>query len=106
MATKEEMTGKYLSQLNDINVEVDMPLLEWAIDRVGPANYNADGQTVAASDEAELKTVYTNFVADELAEADEAKGMAAIHEVAEQMKGESRKFRAVFYYLLAKQYGK
>ncbi len=83
-----------------------MNLLDWAVDRVGPANYNADGQLVAMSDETEVKTVYNNFVADELAETDEEKGMQAIQAVGDQMKGESRKYRAVVYYMLAKHYGK
>jgi hypothetical protein len=50
--------------------------------------------------------VYTNFVADDLGETDQEKGMSAINEVLEQMSGINRKYRAVVYYLLAKKYGK
>lgn len=106
MATKEEMIEKYSAQLDELGVAVESELLDWVVDRVGPANYNADGQLVAASDDEELKRVYTGFVGDELAETDEEKGMAAIAEVCEQMSDINRKYRAVVYYLLAKKYGK
>ena len=77
-----------------------------ATDACGPANYNDDGRYVAASNEDEVKRVHTGFVAYELAETDEEKGMAAIAEVLEQMSGMNKKYRAVVYYLLAKKYGK
>ena len=106
MSTKVEMMEKYTAQLEDLKVSVDADVLEMATDACGPANYNADGQCVAATDPAEVKRVYTNFVADELKETDEEKGMAAIADVLEQMSGINRKYRAVVYYLLAKKYGK
>ncbi len=107
MATKVEMVEKYTAQLETLGVKVDADVLDWATDRVGPANYNRDAQTVAASDPEEVKRVYTNFVADELEETDEEKGMAAIADVLEQMKEcGSNKYRAVVYYLLSKKYGK
>ena len=105
MATKEEKLVDYKAQLDSLGVSVDEALLEKITDGLGPANYNDDASLVATSDEEELKRVYTNFVADELAVSDEEKGMAAIAEVAEQMSGENRKHRAVFYYLLEKKLG-
>ena len=106
MTTKEEMKEKYVAQLQDIGISVDDELLDWVIDRVGPANYTADGQLVACGDEDEKKRVFTGFVADELEENDEEKGMQAIEDVCEQLSGVNRKYRAVVYYLLAKKYGK
>jgi len=107
MATKVEMMEKYTAQLEELGETVNAELLEWATDRVGPANYNRDAQTVAASDPEEVKRVYTNFVADELEETDEEKGMKCIDEVLETMKPcGSNKYRAVCYYLLSKKYGK
>lgn len=100
------MIEKYNTQLGELGVSVDVDVLDWATDRVGPANYDADGQLVSATDPEEVKRVYTNFVADELAETDQEKGMAAIMAVLEQMAGMNRKYRAVVYYLLAKKYGK
>ena len=106
MATKIDMMAKYTEQLQELGVTAEAELLEWVTDRVGPANYDADGQLVAASQPAELERVFTGFVGDELAETDKEKGMAAIAEVMEQMKDTNRKYRAVVYYLLAKKYGK
>src|SRR6056297_725699 len=106
MSTKIEMMEKYTEQLNELGVTVNTTLLDWVTDRVGPANYDADGQLVAATNSDELDGVYTGFVGDELAETDKEKGMAAINEVMEHMSGMNRKYRAVVYYLLAKKYGK
>jgi hypothetical protein len=105
MTTKAEMLDKYEAQLSELGVNVDTALLEWCVDRVGPANYDADGQAVACSSEDELARVFTGFVGDELEEENKEEGMKAIHAVCEQMQGISRKYRAVFYYLLAKRYG-
>ena len=102
MATKEEMMEKYVAQLKALGKSVDDEALEGIVDGLGPANYNLDASLVAASDPEELRRVYTNFVADELAISDEEKGMEMIAKVAEEMSSEARKYRAVFYYLLSK----
>ena len=106
MSTKIEMMEKYTAQLSELGVTADATLLDWVTDRVGPANYDADGQLVAATSPDELDRVYTGFVGDELAETDKEKGMAAISTVMKQMSGMNRKYRGVVYYLLAKKYGK
>lgn len=106
MTTKEEMMEKYEAQLADLGESVDAELLSWVVDRVGPANYNADAQLVACSDDEERERVFTGFVGDELAETDKEKGMEAIAGVCDTMSSENRKYRAVVYYLLAKKYGK
>ena len=106
MTTKEEMMEKYQEQLTELGETIDQELLDWCFDRVGPANYNTDGQLVACSDEDERKRVYSGFVGDELEETNEEKGMEAISAVCEKMSGQNRKYRTVVYYLLAKAYGK
>jgi len=106
MSSKEEVAAQYTAQLEELNVSVDAELLDWVIDRVGPANYRDDAKLVACSDEAERERVFTGFVGDELEETDKEKGMEAIADVCEQMKDVKRKYRGAFYYLLAKKYGK
>jgi len=49
MSTKVEMMEKYTEQLTELGVTADAGLLDWVTDRVGPANYSADGQQVAAT---------------------------------------------------------
>jgi hypothetical protein len=105
MATKVEKMEQYTAQLQELGVDVDTALLEKVTDGLGPANYNEDAAYVAASDEAEVKRVYTNYVADELAVSDEEAGMAAINEVLDMMSGINKKHRAVVYYLLAQKLG-
>lgn len=103
---KEQVIAAYKEQLKSVGVRADAALLDWVVDRVGPANYNKDGKFVAMSDKKEVARVYTGFVGDELGEKDEAKGMKAIAAVAEKLKPVRRKYRAVVYYLLAKKYGR
>ena len=105
MATKESKMEDYAAQLKKLGKRVDSKLLEEITDGLGPANYRADSSLVACSDKKELERVYTNFVADELAISDKEKGMKAIKDVCEMMKGVNRKHRGVFYYLLAKKLG-
>lgn len=104
MSSKEEVMEQYKAQLQELGEAVDEALLDWVIDRVGPANYNDDGKLVACSDGDEKERVFTGFVGDELEETDKDKGMAAIEAVCERMSGVNRKYRAVVYYLLAKEY--
>lgn len=106
MSTKIEMMEKYTDQLAELGVVAEADLLDWVTDRVGPANYSADGQLVAASNSDEVERVFTGFVGDELAETDKEKGMAAIQDVLDHMSNINRKYRGVVYYLLAKKYGK
>jgi Protein of unknown function (DUF2853) len=104
MSSKVEMLEKYVAQLEDMGETADSELLEKITDGLGPANYNLDAQAVSVTDPAEMKRVYTNFVADELAISDEEKGMAMVNAVGDKMAaaGIHKKYRAVFYYLLSK----
>lgn len=104
MSSKVEMLEKYVAQLEQIGESVDARLIEEITDGLGPANYNLDAQAVAVTDNDEMKRVYTNFVADELAIKDEERGMEMIRAVADRMiaAGINKKYRAVFYYLLTK----
>ncbi len=104
MSSKEEVMEQYKAQLEELGESVDETLLDWVIDRVGPANYNDDGKFVACSDSDERDRVFTGFVGDELEETDKEAGMAKIEAVCEKMSGINRKYRAVVYYLLAKEY--
>jgi hypothetical protein len=73
----------------------------------GPSIYNADAQTVAAGQEAELETVKNNFLIKKLGLPDGPNLMEAIHTVIETYgKSERNKYRAVVYYMLTKHFGK
>ena len=107
MATKEQQIEKYTAQLKIAKVPLNKDLLESVVKMVGPANYQLDAMFVATSDKAELATVCKNFVMKKLDVSDEAKAMKAIDAAVEKLKaaGIRKKYRGVFYYMLAKKFG-
>ncbi len=73
----------------------------------GPAIYNADSETVAASQASELETIKANFLIKKLGLADSPKLMEAIKAVIDTYgKSERNKYRAVVYYMLVRHFGK
>ncbi len=106
MSTKQELAmEKYTTQLKKVGVPVNKELLEKVTKGLGPANYKLDSMFVAASDKKELETVYKNFVKKKLGVEDEKKAWKAIEAAKEKMSGVRKKYRGVFYYILAKKFG-
>jgi hypothetical protein len=108
MSKRDELIAKYADDLRTkCKVEPDMDLLKKVTIGCGPSIYNADGSTVAASQPAELETVKNNFLIKKLGLADGPALTDAINAVIETYgKSERNKYRAVFYYLLVKHFGK
>lgn len=96
---------KYVAQMKKIGVPVNKTLLETVTKSLGASNYKLDAMFVAATDKKELETVNKNFVMKKLGESDREKGMKAVMKAAEKMSGIRKKYRGVFYYILAKKYG-
>ena len=100
MATKQEKLELYSNQIQEIEWNVDNELLEKIVDLLGPSIFNKDSETVACSDEEELQRVKESSVVEKL-------GLSVSDEdlkkVCEKMGSSNRnKYRAVFYYFLAK----
>jgi len=73
----------------------------------GPSIYDNDAQTVAASDKDELERIKSNFLIKKLGLKDGPSLMEGINAAIDTYgKSERNKFRAVFYYLLVKHFGK
>lgn len=73
----------------------------------GPAIYNADASTVAATQESEIETVKNNFLIKKLGLADGPELDEAIDSVMDTYgRSERNKYRAVVYYMLTKHFGK
>ena len=73
----------------------------------GPAIYNADASTVAATQESEIETVKNNFLIKKLGMADGPELDEAIDSVMDTYgRSERNKYRAVVYYMLTKHFGK
>ncbi len=108
MSKRDDLIAKYANDLRTkCKIEPDMDLLKKVTIGCGPAIYNADSSTVAASQSSELETVKVNFLMKKLGLADSPALMDAINAaIATYGKSERSKYRAVFYYLLVKHFSK
>ncbi|MBV1864429.1 MAG: DUF2853 family protein [Rhodobacteraceae bacterium] len=108
MGKRDDLIAKYADDLkNKCGMSPDMDLLTKVTIGCGPAIYNADASTVAATQESELETVKNNFLIKKLGLADSPALMAGINKALETYgKSERNKYRAVVYYMLTKEFGK
>jgi Protein of unknown function (DUF2853) len=108
MGKRDDLIAKYADDLkNKCKVTPDMALLTKVTIGCGPAIYDNDAQTVAASDAEELARIKSNFLMKKLGLKDGPALMEGIHAAVDTYgKSERNKFRAVFYYLLVKHFGR
>ncbi len=108
MGKRDDLIAQYADDLkNKCGVEPDMDLLTKVTIGCGPAIYDADAQTVAATQDHEIETVKKNFLIKKLGLSDGPELMGAISAVLETYgKSERNKYRAVVYYMLTKHFGK
>ncbi|MEX0348291.1 MAG: DUF2853 family protein [Paracoccaceae bacterium] len=108
MGKRDDLIAQYADDLkNKCGIDPDMDLLTKVAIGCGPAIYDADAATVAASQESELETVKKNYLIKKLGLADGPELMAAINSAVETYgKSERNKYRAVVYYMLTKHFGK
>jgi hypothetical protein len=108
MGKRDDLIAKYADDLkNKCKVTPDMALLTKVTIGCGPSIYDNDAQTVAASDKEELERIKANFLIKKLGLKDGPNLMDGINAAVDTYgKSERNKFRAVFYYLLVKHFGK
>lgn len=108
MSKRDELIALYAKELKEkAGVSADMDLLTKVTIGCGPSIYNKDAATVSCSQSSELETVKKNFLIKKLGLKDGPKLDEAIQEVCGQLgKSNRNKYRAMFYYLLAKKFGK
>jgi hypothetical protein len=108
MGKRDELIARYAEDLRTkCGMEPDMALLEKVTIGCGPAIYDADAATVAASQPGEIETVKQNFLVKKLGLTDGEDLDGAIAKVIETYgKSERDKYRAVVYYMLVKHFGK
>lgn len=108
MSKRDDLISLYAADLtNKCKITPDMDLLTKVTIGCGPAIYNPDSQTVAASDASELETVKKNYLMKKLGLADSPALMEAINAVIDAYgRSERNKYRAVVYYMLTKHFGK
>ena len=108
MGRRDDLIAKYADDLrNKCKIEPDMALLTKVTIGCGPSIYDADAATVAASQPTELETVKQKYLVKKLGLADGSALDEAIQAaITTYGKSERNKYRAVFYYMLCKHFGK
>ena len=106
-AKKAEKIALYTKDITKHYGEVDEDFLAIIVKNLGPSIYKRDAELVSCSDSKELNTVRKNFLIKKLGiDADQKVLDAAIQDVCEELKGTRTKYRATFYYRLAKKFKK
>lgn len=108
MSKRDELIAKYAADIKEkLGETPDMDLLTKVTIGCGPSIYNADAETVSASDQAELDRVRDNFLVKKLGLANGPELMDAINTAIDKYGRSNRnKYRAVLYYMLTKHFGK
>ncbi len=108
MSKKEEKIAQYQKAAADLKLDIDKGLIAKVTDGLGPSIYNRDAETVSCSDSSELQRVRENFLKKKLGLEEDDKILdEAIKEVCETLGSSNRnKYRALFYALLVKKFGK
>jgi len=104
---KAEKIALYIEDIKKHYGEVDEDFVAIVVKNLGPSIYKADAELVSCSDPKELDTVRKNFLMKKLGiDASQSVLDAAIQDVCVELKDVRRKYRATFYYALAKKFKK
>lgn len=108
MGKRDELIAKYAEDLRTkCKINPDMTLLTKVTIGCGPAIYDADAETVAASDPAELERIKTNFLIRKLGLTDSPRLMEGLNAAIDTYgRSERNKYRAVVYYMLIRHFGR
>jgi len=109
MSKFDECISLYQSELeNTLGIkDYDLDLLKKVAKGLGPSIYNNDASKVSTSDQAEVDRVRDNFLIKKLGLRDDGSLSPAVKEVGEAFGSSNKaKYRAIFYYLLTKKFGK
>jgi len=106
-AQKAAKIALYIKDIKKHYGEVDEDFVTIIVNNLGPSIYKKDAELVSCSDPKELDTVRKSFLKKKLG-IDASKGVldAAIQDVCIELKGVRNKYRATFYYALAKKFKK
>ena len=102
----EQALEKYHTEAQKLGIKVDAELLKAVARGLGPSIYRADSSKVSCSNQSELDRVKQNFLINKLGLKDSDNLDKAIKEVCKKFGSSRNKHRALFYYLLAVEFGK
>ncbi|HMN37533.1 MAG TPA: DUF2853 family protein [Hyphomicrobium sp.] len=101
------MTANYIDELKRYQPQVNEQAVAAIVKHLGIALKSADASMVSCSSKDELARVRESWLKKKLAlTADDATLDKYIAEICTVMKGDNRKSRVTFYYLLAEKVGK
>jgi hypothetical protein len=108
MSAKDELIVKYAADLKEkCGINPEMDLLKKITIGCGPSVFNPDSSIIAGTQKTEIDTVKKNFLIKKLGLPDGPALKEGIDAVLEQYgKSNRNKYRAVFYYLLTKHFGR
>lgn len=108
MSAKDELIVKYAADLKEkCGINPEMDLLKKITIGCGPSVFNPDSSIIAGTQKNEIDTVKKNFLIKKLGLPDGPALKEGIDTVLEQYgKSNRNKYRAVFYYLLTKHFGR
>ncbi len=107
MSKFQECLDTYDKEFGKLKINYDAKLLAAVAKGCGPSIYNNDASKVSSGDKAELERVKKNFLIKKLGLKDTPKLDEGIASVVDQLGSSNRnKYRAMFYYLLVKQFRK
>ncbi|PWA05501.1 DUF2853 family protein [Flavobacterium laiguense] len=108
MSAKDELIVKYAADLKEkCGINPEMDLLKKITIGCGPSVFNPDSSIIAGTQKTEIDTVKKNFLIKKLGLPDGPALKEGIDMVLEQYgKSNRNKYRAVFYYLLTKHFGR
>jgi len=108
MSKKVEKIALYSASAKELKLDLSDDLIIKVTTGLGPSIYKKDAETVSCSDSSELDTVKKNFLQKKLGlTVSDTELDAAIKKVCEAMGSSNKhKYRALFYALLAKEFGK
>lgn len=107
MSKRDTKIALYAKDITKHYGQVDNDFLTLIVKNLGPSIYRRDAELVSCSDPKELDTVRRNFLMKKLGiNASQGVLDAAIQDVCTELKGVRTKYRATFYYSLAKKFKK
>ncbi len=107
MSKFDEAVAKYTAANKELGLGLSDAFITKVARGLGPSIYNADAETVAGSDPAELKTVKQNFLIKKLGLDDNPELDKAIDQVIDQLGRSNRnKYRVLVYALLTQKFKK
>ncbi|MEZ5901076.1 MAG: DUF2853 family protein [Hyphomicrobium sp.] len=101
------MTTKYVDEIKRYQPNVNEVAVAAIVKHLGIALKSADASMVSCSSKEELARVRESWLKKKLAMKDEDAALDKfIADICAQMKGDNKKSRVTFYYLLAEKVGK